>query len=218
MSSPSEVLRAFEIALDDLYIQEQVSRIDQACIEQEDTMSTDIENLLNTNQPNLESIYRRMIQHQRYDRILSLPDNNEQSMPLPVPANQFDEEFGNAYQEPTNSPVEQTNVPNTGSFISVMSNILTHMENEAMFIARTNMINSFDNFNDPVKITLSTHQYDNIPEEIVEKGECSICLEEFDNTLCKKLNCEHYFHPECIKNWLLKQSVNCPVCRSDCRN
>lgn len=48
--------------------------------------------------------------------------------------------------------------------------------------------------------------------------ECPICLEEFDvgATVCKSKQhgCDHVFHEECIKVWLL-QHDNCPCCRTN---
>lgn len=44
--------------------------------------------------------------------------------------------------------------------------------------------------------------------------ECSVCLENFiKNDELIKLNCNHIFHHNCIKNWLCKESNKCPVCR-----
>ena len=43
---------------------------------------------------------------------------------------------------------------------------------------------------------------------------CSICLESFAETEVCVLDCKHIFHHDCIKNWLLKDSLKpkCPVC------
>ena len=42
--------------------------------------------------------------------------------------------------------------------------------------------------------------------------ECSICLESFDTKNTIVLNCNHYFHRECINEWLLINN-SCPICR-----
>lgn len=45
------------------------------------------------------------------------------------------------------------------------------------------------------------------------QGECSICLEEFEqNDQLKKLSCNHCFHIACIDQWLGTKK-NCPLCR-----
>lgn len=45
--------------------------------------------------------------------------------------------------------------------------------------------------------------------------ECSICLENYENTECVKLDsCGHIYHEKCIRE-SLKFSKYCPLCRSD---
>lgn len=41
---------------------------------------------------------------------------------------------------------------------------------------------------------------------------CSICREETNNKLCRKLKCGHVFHCECIDTWFSKDNT-CPYCR-----
>lgn len=44
-----------------------------------------------------------------------------------------------------------------------------------------------------------------------EAHACSICLNEMEEgTLVKRLPCMHYFHPECIDQWL-KINSTCPL-------
>ena len=42
---------------------------------------------------------------------------------------------------------------------------------------------------------------------------CAVCLEEIceDDYICK-LSCGHYFHPDCIYQWLYLKNV-CPLCK-----
>ena len=43
--------------------------------------------------------------------------------------------------------------------------------------------------------------------------ECSICLEEFKiNEELIKIDCNHYFHSQCINDWI-KFNGSCPLCR-----
>jgi hypothetical protein len=81
------------------------------------------------------------------------------------------------------------------------------------------------NFDD-VKVTLTKEQFDTLPCEIVNSDnesiykslECNICMDEYkqdDNVV--KLFCKHYFHKDCIKNWLCDERVTCPICRKDIR-
>lgn len=44
--------------------------------------------------------------------------------------------------------------------------------------------------------------------------QCSICLNDFNyNQKVKLLGCGHYYHTECIKQWLTKER-KCPYCQS----
>lgn len=60
-----------------------------------------------------------------------------------------------------------------------------------------------------------------ITEDLVDSvkdKDCHVCLSSFsqDETLVT-LPCKHFFHEECISNWICKESSKCPVCRQDCR-
>jgi hypothetical protein len=63
------------------------------------------------------------------------------------------------------------------------------------------------------------------PEEIEKKTilfetdsspkTCSICLENYKpNEPLIQLQCNHIYHPDCINDWLRRQS-SCPLCRCD---
>ncbi|CAD8125750.1 unnamed protein product [Paramecium sonneborni] len=60
--------------------------------------------------------------------------------------------------------------------------------------------------------------FDDIPilvgvDEITQSEICAICLQEInDEKLINILNCNHYFHNECIKEWVLIKA-ECPTCR-----
>lgn len=51
------------------------------------------------------------------------------------------------------------------------------------------------------------------------EGSCSICQDRMvrEENIRKLNSCQHEFHVECIDNWLLNNSVLCPVCRHDIR-
>ena len=68
--------------------------------------------------------------------------------------------------------------------------------------------NAFDAFRSNTDDT--DLQYENIPEE----RQCSICLNVIEaNTQACILPCNHTFHINCIRNWMLR-SPSCPVCRA----
>jgi len=45
------------------------------------------------------------------------------------------------------------------------------------------------------------------------QNECTICLENFnENEKLYELSCKHYYHKDCIDDWLSKKNT-CPLCR-----
>lgn len=79
-----------------------------------------------------------------------------------------------------------------------------------------------------VKVTLTNDQFDKldrIPLHNCSEQTCHICMDEFEElsstskskTQAIKLPCSHIFHEDCIKQWLCKEKVTCPVCRADVR-
>ena len=50
-----------------------------------------------------------------------------------------------------------------------------------------------------------------------EEKKCSICLVDFeDDDMLLKLPCYHYFHRQCVEEWLKEYDYKCPVCRHEC--
>jgi len=47
---------------------------------------------------------------------------------------------------------------------------------------------------------------------------CPICFEDYeeDDKVISLPQCEHTFHPECVRRWLSKTSL-CPICRKGVR-
>lgn len=55
-----------------------------------------------------------------------------------------------------------------------------------------------------------------VPEEKTERaeGECSICLETIEaGATLRRLKCLHFFHSQCVTEWLTKHTNECPMCR-----
>merc|ERR1719401_2763741 len=49
-----------------------------------------------------------------------------------------------------------------------------------------------------------------------QPDECSICQDSFDaEKPIKRTPCGHYFHEECLGNWLGNFARSCPLCRND---
>ena len=77
-----------------------------------------------------------------------------------------------------------------------------------------------------VKVTLSKSDFDKLEKIKIQNDnlneflnlQCNICMEEYKiNDHVIKLKCKHLFHKECIKDWLCKEKISCPVCRMDVR-
>jgi hypothetical protein len=100
---------------------------------------------------------------------------------------------------------------------------------------QTNFLNSIieilfgDNLNqnfEDVKVTLTEEEFDNIDNIKISSDNfekynerCHICIDEYKiDDVIVQLECKHRFHKKCIKTWLCKENVSCPVCRKDCRN
>ena len=43
--------------------------------------------------------------------------------------------------------------------------------------------------------------------------ECPICLCEFNDSIIVRTQCNHYYHKDCLYEWLTRQSI-CPTCRT----
>ena len=65
-----------------------------------------------------------------------------------------------------------------------------------------------------LKKTLTENEYKSIITESFEKiEECSICMNSSEKKI--KINkCNHEFCENCIKTWLLKNAITCPLCRT----
>eukprot|EP00755_Sulcionema_specki_P022890 Sspe_Gene.77586::Locus_48488_Transcript_1_1_Confidence_1.000_Length_1150::g.77586::m.77586 len=54
-----------------------------------------------------------------------------------------------------------------------------------------------------------------VPKEVVEEaGDCLICLDPLTNAPATLLPCSHFFHSECVRNWLKNEKV-CPSCKRE---
>jgi hypothetical protein len=56
----------------------------------------------------------------------------------------------------------------------------------------------------------------NINFNTVDNKDCSICLEDFDNSkqICQLIQCSHLFHKNCIIEWYnISNQFSCPYCR-----
>jgi hypothetical protein len=62
---------------------------------------------------------------------------------------------------------------------------------------------------------IETVPYDESTFSEEESLECCCCMVEFDaEKEIKRTPCKHFFHADCLGNWL-KQAKTCPLCRED---
>ena len=82
------------------------------------------------------------------------------------------------------------------------------------------------NIFEDVKVTLTQEQFNTLNKKKVDKNnlieykgkECNICMDTYKlDEIIIKLSCNHLFHKNCIKDWLCKEKISCPVCRKDVR-
>jgi hypothetical protein len=103
------------------------------------------------------------------------------------------------------------------SFRDGIMNIIDNLDNDF------NMNFEFEEFED-VKVILTEYQYNNnihttTTTNILDDDVCNICLDilnKDDNGIPVSLKCNHIFHNNCIKEWLTKKSIKCPMCRYEC--
>ena len=76
-----------------------------------------------------------------------------------------------------------------------------------------------------VKVTLTPDQFSRLKNITITactddylNKQCNICMDNYN--LKENITftvCDHFFHTDCIKNWLCNEKVTCPVCRKDNR-
>lgn len=69
------------------------------------------------------------------------------------------------------------------------------------------------------QVPLGNEETKRLPTRKYRKGEekierCAICVEDFtDGDGLRVLPCEHFFHRQCIDEWLINHSAVCPLCK-----
>jgi hypothetical protein len=63
---------------------------------------------------------------------------------------------------------------------------------------------------------IQRYDVEHVIHGIPEDETCAICMELLTKYECVKLACRHYFHDECIRNWLMRKA-KCPFCNIDVR-
>lgn len=122
-------------------------------------------------------------------------------------------DFVDTFEDIIYNDININNIQNT--FINDIVNIFNQTINEQIE----------QEFED-VKVTLTPEQFSQLKcEKICDDNidrynnkSCNICMDNYNiNEEITFLVCNHYFHKDCIKNWLCNEKVTCPVCRKDNR-
>ena len=90
----------------------------------------------------------------------------------------------------------------------------------------SNILNSYNNppqdeeiDNEDVLVTLNDDTLNNLDVEKVTNDDydrCTICLMDIEKEEeIIKLKCNHYFHKDCITEYLKDFDYKCPVCRTE---
>ncbi|KAJ1674997.1 hypothetical protein EV182_002143 [Spiromyces aspiralis] len=68
----------------------------------------------------------------------------------------------------------------------------------------------------PPPVIVRSHTLNTLPD--ITHETCAVCIDDFEEgDVLRVLPCGHGFHKECIDPWLIKKSVECPLCKSDVR-
>lgn len=112
----------------------------------------------------------------------------------------------------SNIEISNTEINNTLLFDSINNFILRLRE----------IREQEEQIQEDVKITVDEDTINKL--DVIELTEdidtdCSICIEGLvKGNEVIKLNCNHYFHKDCIRSHLLNYDYKCPLCRSDVGN
>lgn len=79
--------------------------------------------------------------------------------------------------------------------------------------------NFMQNFEEQTNIIVAMKKevFDNLEEEDASlEDKCTICMLSFEEgDKCKKIECKHQFHIDCLSQWLTECSIKCPLCRTE---
>lgn len=134
----------------------------------------------------------------------------------------------NVFQQYNTINFQNMNINTPEQFFSLINSRVESLGNQGHLNQFVSAINSIATIPIPspnqnmedVKVTLDKDDLDKITEEILEKDldtKCSICMMDYKkgNTV-SKLKCGHFFHKDCITQWLDEYNYKCPVCRTEC--
>lgn len=118
---------------------------------------------------------------------------------------------------------ERTRPSNNQEIIENFSNNLNNLVDYLNTLIDANDINNQFPLDEEIRNeTMTLEQINNIESHTFEdvnhvnnySDTCTICQEKFkENDTVSLLPCNHVFHKDCLKNWLLNYNCVCPICR-----
>jgi hypothetical protein len=107
-------------------------------------------------------------------------------------------------QNPFSSIFETRSNTNSASVSAFISNLLNRQMNDVKIVCSKDDVEK-----------MSVQKYVDLKNCAIHKSDqCNICLEYYaDDDDILLLECDHYYHQNCIKQWLLESSNKCPICR-----
>lgn len=152
---------------------------------------------------------------------LGIPRNNINNLLL---------SFYNYYQIPmTAIEINNANIMiylynnNDSNYNNVNNNQSRLYRNIINILSNYNIIlenNNEDNDENEEENILTENEFNELETVIIDNNhlsqemECSICIDKFElEQEVIKLNCNHYFHKNCIRSHLLNYNNRCPLCR-----
>lgn len=159
-------------------------------------------------------------------RYLEMDESMDQSMNESINGSVNNTIYNQYYNSMQNPSLRSIHLPSQNTLQNTLQNNLqntiSNMINNIFDTILTDTIQTDNDFED-VKVTLTKEEFDkfetfNIQNEDIEK-ECNICMDTYNlNDKVVKLPCKHFFHTDCIFNWLCNEKITCPICRMDTRN
>ena len=110
---------------------------------------------------------------------------------------------------PTQSPTISKN--DTAFFILIAFIDVAGMVFLYYLCSKIKLLKYFNRNKVEIKINFNRYFIDNMID-IEDEDLCSICLSNFDDKDVKILKCNHFFHNECIIEWLKVKEI-CPNCK-----
>jgi hypothetical protein len=101
----------------------------------------------------------------------------------------------------------------------IFMRLLSQMANTSLVLDLVNINENINLNEEDEKTTLNEDEFNELEVMILEDdidNDCSICIDNLrKGNEVIKLKCNHIFHKECIKSYLMNYDNKCPLCRKN---